>query len=56
MEGGVRRKNLAKMIPESRSLLGVTLPSCHPISGSGIDTWGLLKLLVAFHREVSSGE
>ena len=35
-------------------LLFAKLSSDFPIGG--IDTWGLLKLLVAFLREVSSGE
>jgi hypothetical protein len=57
MEGGVRCENLAKMIPKSRSLLDVTLcPAAIWCPDRVIDTWGRLKPLVAFQREVSSGE
>jgi len=57
MEGGVRRKLLAKMIPDSRSLLGVTLCLVAiRLTDPGIDTCGLMKLFAAFHWEVSSGE
>ena len=55
MEGRV--KTPGEDDPKSRSLLDVTLyPAAIRIPDRGIDTWGRLKLLVAFHGEVSSGE
>ena len=52
----MRRKHLVKTIPKTVASVSLfaQLPSDFRIGR--IDTWGLLKLLVAFHREVSSGE
>jgi hypothetical protein len=57
MERRVRLEHLAKMIPKSRTFsisLFAQLPS--DVRTGYIDTWGHLKSLVAFQREVSSGE
>ena len=53
----MRRENLAKVVPKSRSLLDITLcPAAIRCTDRGIDAWGLLKPLVAFQIEVSSDE
>ena len=57
MEGRVRRKHLVRMIPKPAAFsmsLFAQLPS--DFRNGGIDTGGSLKLIVAFHRELSSGE